>query len=109
MLTCCFSPTAAWGRRRAWSRIPYGAVLTPGPGCCIRCNSAPFHPGLVAVPEPVRGKAGLDREPAGEWGALRDGLDASSTWREERRGIGPGGRPHGDRDARPDRGIGDNQ
>ena len=34
------------------------------------------HPGLVAVPEPVRGQAGLDGEPAGERCAVWDALDA---------------------------------
>jgi hypothetical protein len=39
------------------------------------------HPGLVAVPQAVRGEAGLDREPAGERCVLGDGLDASAAWR----------------------------
>jgi hypothetical protein len=56
------------------------------------------HPGLVAVPEPVRGEAGPDREPAGERGVFRDGLDASSSWWSEGLGAGVGERPHGDRD-----------
>jgi hypothetical protein len=46
------------------------------------------HPGLVAVPEPVRGEAGPDREPAGDRGVFRDGLDASSSWWND--GLGAG-------------------
>ena len=67
------------------------------------------HPGLVAVPEPVRGEAAPDREPAGERGVFRDGLDASSSWWSEGLGAGVGERPHGDRDTGPERGVGDDQ
>jgi len=61
------------------------------------------------VPEPVRGEAEPDREPAGQRDALWDGLDAPAARRGEAGGAGRGEWPHGDRDARPDRGIGDDQ
>jgi hypothetical protein len=36
------------------------------------------HPGLVTVPEPVRGQAGLDRKPAAERSVLRDSSDSAA-------------------------------
>ena len=41
------------------------------------------HPGLVAVPEPMRGQAGFDREPARQWDVLRDDGDPAAPWRRE--------------------------
>ncbi|MGO9217339.1 MAG: hypothetical protein ACLP5E_06130 [Streptosporangiaceae bacterium] len=39
------------------------------------------HPCLVAVPGAVHGETGLDREPAGEWCAVRDCRDPAATRR----------------------------
>jgi hypothetical protein len=51
------------------------------------------HPSLVAVPEPVRGEAGPDGQPAGEWGVCRDGLDALAAGWSEGLGAALGGWP----------------
>src|ERR1700730_17504266 len=53
VLACWF---VRWSRsppHRSRTRIPCCAVLTPGPECCIRCNSAPLDPGQDGVPDPV--------------------------------------------------------
>jgi hypothetical protein len=70
------------------------------------------HPGLVAVPEAVRGQAGSDGEPAGEWGVGRNDRDATASGRKVfgvRGGSRIGGWPGGDRDAGPGGLIGDDQ
>ena len=41
------------------------------------------HPGLVAVPEPMRGQTGFDREPARQWGVLQDDGDPAAPWWRE--------------------------
>src|SRR6266702_4710759 len=71
------------------------------------------HPGLVAVPKPVRGQARLDREPAGKRCALGDDRDAVAAGRKVL-GVwagapAGGGRPGGDRDAGPGGLVGDDQ
>jgi hypothetical protein len=73
------------------------------------------HPGLVAVPEPLHSQAWLDREPAGQWPAVRDGLDAAAAgWfvaGGQVCGAGAVGRLGGwrgrDLDAGPDGGVDD--
>ena len=61
--------------RRAAARVSGGGWL---PGALFGedfGNAVIGHPGLVAVPEPVHGQAGLDREPAGQRCAIWDGLE----------------------------------
>jgi hypothetical protein len=53
------------------------------------------HPGLVTVPQAVRGQAGLDRSPASEWRAIRDAPAAG--WGECAAWLGAG--PSCQRDA----------
>jgi hypothetical protein len=65
------------------------------------------HPGLVAVPEPVRGEALLNGQPASQRRVREYGLDASAAWRDVLRGARLGWWPHGDRRAGPHRGVGD--
>ena len=66
------------------------------------------HPGLMAVPQAVRGQARLDREPAGEGYVVADDLDAPAAWRSVVRGRTCGW-PGGDGDAGPDGGVGDDE
>src|ERR1700677_865643 len=47
------------------SGIPYGAVLTPCPECCIRCNSAPFREAGRTVAQIVE-PDGRQSRPIGE-------------------------------------------
>ncbi|HET9895172.1 MAG TPA: hypothetical protein VFQ44_09575 [Streptosporangiaceae bacterium] len=66
------------------------------------------HPGFVAVPKAMRRQSFLDREPAGERSAVRDGANAASG-RRLVAGVGGGGGPGGDGGAGPGGGIGDDQ
>ncbi len=66
------------------------------------------HPGLVTVPQAVRGQAGLDRPPASEWRVIWDGLDAPATGRGEYIAwLGAG--PSCQRDAGPGGGVRDDE
>lgn len=70
-LTCGFAIMIVFRLAVSAFRIPYGVVIALSGECCIGCNSAHFHPGLLAVPQPVRRESLLDWQPGGKRGIAR--------------------------------------
>ena len=57
VLACGFALSPRPLPRCTHTVTPYGACLTPGAECCIRCNSAPFEVGEPGVAQLVQGLA----------------------------------------------------
>ena len=68
VLACGFALSPRPLPRCTHTVTPYGACLTPGAECCIRCNSAPLRAGGRVVPELVR----VHPSQPGEGGAAAD-------------------------------------
>src|SRR5215467_3314417 len=77
------------------------AAIGPSP---LRCD----YQRIMSGPR-MESKGQWSGKQAGERGFLGDGRDASSAWRDEACGGRPGRMAHGDRNAGPDREVGDDQ